>query len=529
MTDVSWLPCRYRLIRKLGAGATGEVWEAAVEGKVVALKILKSGRDVHLDILREHQAVRNLSHPNIVRFHGFHRHEKGGAFIEMERVTGNNLAKLAAESGGFLSWSVLKPLALQLCDALSHAHQKGVIHRDIKPTNLLVTHSTTLKVIDFGCAVMSFQSDPEITDTIDMISSGTLPFMSPQLINAEPPNTADDIYAAGATLHALLVGAPPFSQGHLVRQILQAKPPSIVKHQLERGVTNPVPAGVVRIVAACLAKDASLRPPSATVLRAMLEREHQEEESRRKAILTLAGCGLGMAFGGGFLIARNSARPPPLESGFKLIFDGKTLAGWHGAKNIWQVAEGAITARLNGRRMADASTWRKHFLDWMGRAPDDFELRLQVRLNLPELDAGNLGIRYRIGKSAIPLSYDLDFEPIWKYNCGLRELGGRGMLARPSQIVRYRDDPGRKGPELLGHLADEERLKRSYRNHAWNDLTIRAEGNRLVHKLNDMTIVDCTDDDRAARRLSGGIGLKVLLHYGPWVEARFRHIRLRAI
>ena len=529
MDYVSCLPCRYRLLSKLGAGASGEVWEAAVEGKVVALKILKSGRDGRLDLLREHQAVRNLSHPNIVRFIGLHRHAKGGAFIEMERVAGSNLATLAAESGGFLSWSVLKPLALQLCDALSHAHQKGVIHRDIKPSNLLVDHSGTLKVIDFGCAAMTFQSDPETAETIDMISSGTLPFMSPQRINAASPVAADDIYAAGATIHALLVGAPPFSQGHLVHQILQAKPPSVAKHQRQRGVSNPVPAGVARIVAACLAKEASLRPPSAAALGALLERESYAEKGRRKAILTLAGCGLGMAFDSGCFSAGNSPRPPLLESGFKLIFDGKTLAGWRGSNETWQVADGAIIARLNGRRMADASSWRKDFLDWMGSVPDDFELRLQVRLALPESDAGNLGIRYRIGHSSPPLSYDLDFEPIWKFNGGLREFGGREMLARPSQIVRYRDEPGQKGSELLGHLADEERLKRAYRDHAWNDLTIRAAGNRLVHQLNGMTIVDCTDDDRVARRLKGGIGLKALLHYGPWVEARFRHIRLRAI
>jgi hypothetical protein len=165
----------------------------------------------------------------------------------------------------------------------------------------------------------------------------------------------------------------------------------------------------------------------------------------------------------------------------------------------------------------------------MGNVPDSFELRLQVRLVLPEFDAGNLGIRYRVGHSSKPVSYDLDFEPIWKYNCGLREFGGRDMLARPSQIVHCLEETQQNNPHLLGHLASESQLKRAYREDDWNHLTIRAQGNQLVHILNGMKIVDCVDDHQVLRRLKGGIGLKVLLHYGPWFEARFRHLRLCAI
>ena len=103
------------------------------------------------------------------------------------------------------------------------------------------------------------------------------------------------------------------------------------------------------------------------------------------------------------------------------------------------------------------------------------------------------------------------------------------MLARPAQITRYRGSAGENVSDLLGHLADENTLKDAYLNDSWNELTIRAEGNRLVHALNGITIVDCTDDDPLFARLQGNIGLKVLLYYGPWVEAHFRHIRIREI
>lgn len=525
----SWLPERYQLLKRLGSGASGEVWEALVGGNIIALKILKFGANSRFDSLREHQAVQTLSHVNIVRFHNIYRDQNGNALIEMERVSGTNLSQLTEEKGGFLAWKDLKPLALQLCDALSHAHQMGVIHRDIKPSNLLVDNASGLKVVDFGCAAMAFQWNPETTPTIDIVSSGTLPFMSPQQINAETPSAADDIYATGATLYSLLVGAPPFIDGHLVHQILNVRPLSVAKHQLLRGITNPVPQAVARTLEACLAKNASLRPATAAALREMLERESCGEKNRRKTILTLAGCGLGLAFGGGFSIMKNPTSPPPLERGFKLIFDGKSLDGWCGSRDVWQVADNTIIARLNGRRMADASNWHKDFLDWMGNVPDNFELRLQVRLALPYVDAGNLGIRYRISHGSKPVSYDLDFEPIWKYNCGLREFGGRDMLARPSQIVHWREETRQKNLHLQGHLANESQLKRAYREDDWNHLTIRAQGNRLVHILNGVNMVDCVDDHQALRRLEGGIGLKVLLHYGPWVEARFRHLRLCAI
>lgn len=523
------VPGSYQLLRTLGIGSVGEVWEAQSEGRSVALKILHGVHLSRSSLENEFELLMKLAHPNIVEVHGIHQFGEGRALIEMEKVDGPSLSTIAAERGGFLSWVELKPLALQLCRALGYAHSKEIVHRDVKPSNLLVDKAGNLKLVDFGCAVFTAQSQQEMTRAVEMVSSGTLAFMSPQQVNGAYPQPADDIYAIGATLHALLVGVPPFSNGHLVHRILNVRPHSVQRHQRQRGVINPVPLGVVRIIASCLEKCASRRPSSAEVLQSMLESELEGCLARRKVILTLAGCGLGLALCSGLPIQRNRFRATRAESGFEPIFDGRTLDGWRGQSSIWKVEGGAIYGRLDAIRMADASNWRKAFLDWMGPAPNDFELRLQVRLKLPESDAGNLGIRYRIRPGAPSVAYDLDFEPIWKYNCGLREIGGRDMLARPTQIVRCSDRSGEKALQLLGHVTDEKSLKQVYRNDAWNDLSIRAVGNRMEHALNGTTIVDCTDDDSVSRRLVGGLGLKIMLYYGPWVEARFRHIRLRAL
>lgn len=523
------LPKSYKLLRCLGRGANGEVWEANAAGTKVALKILRGGQFSADRFAKECVLLRRLDHPNIVRVAGLHSNDQFGSMIEMELVDGPSLAAMATDAGGFLTWETLKPLVLQLCEALEHAHESGVVHRDVKPANLLVDRAGKLKLVDFGCALIARNSCHEMAETVELASSGTLCFMSPQQLNGEAPSPSDDIYALGATLHALLAGAAPFATGMIVQQVLRSSPLPLQVHQRKLGVRNPVPAGVSRVIAACLSKKPSERPPSAAVLGQMIERDGVSPTGRRSAIVTLAGCGMGLALLGGAFLRHRHSPIPRLESGFVSMFDGVTLNGWRCNPGIWQVNNGILIGRLSDSRMPDASKWRKETLDWKGDVPDDFELRLQVSLVLPERDAGNLGVRYRTRLSQPPVSYDLDFEPIWQYNCGLREFGGRDMLARPTQIVRLRGAGENRSIELLGHLGDELTLKNAYKENDWNDLVIRAHGHRLRHVLNGVTIIDCADEDESNRRLRGGISLKILLYYGPWIEARFRHIRIRAL
>ena len=495
----------------------------------MALKVLHRGASRLADLRRECGLLKELVHPNIVAVSAIELHDHWNACIEMEMVAGSSLSTLSARNGGVLAWSELKPLALQLCRALAYAHSKGVVHRDIKPSNLLVDHSGTLKLVDFGCAALTQQSDIELTRTVEGVAAGTLPFMSPQQINGRAPHPSDDLYAIGATLHALLAGAPPFSTGYLVHQVLNVRAPSIPEHQALLKVFNPVPKAVASIIASCLAKDDSKRPQSAERLSFLLDQESIGAPGRRRFVIGLAACGVVGAVGGGMLTLKKSPQPQETESEFQTLFDGSSLAGWRGDPKVWKVRDGAIVGRLDATRMPDASNWRKEFLKLEGEILNDFELRLQVFLDIPEFDSGNLGVCYRTSNDQPPLAYDLDFEPIWKYNCGLREIEGRDMLARPTQIVHYhgssRDDPS----DLKGHLVDEKSLKTIYRQGEWNDLRIRAEGSRLTHMLNGMPIVDFTDADENSRRLAGGISLKILLYYGPWVEARFRQIRIQKL
>ncbi|MGA0846225.1 MAG: protein kinase domain-containing protein [Luteolibacter sp.] len=518
------------LKRCISRGRLSELWQATTPAGTLAIKFQSMHGDRKRRFANEGRALLKLNHPSIVRVHGISADDDPLCFIEMELVDGICLATLAKDSGGFLSWSQLKPIALQLCEALDHMHRVGVVHRDIKPANVLLDKDGNVKLVDFGCAGITPDDVSDLAETIDMIPGGTLPFMSPQHLNGLEATAADDIYSLGATLHTLLVGSTPFANGLLVEQILNHAPPTISQHQQSLDIVNPVPPAVEAAIFACLEKNPETRPATATALATILaDEEVAKPMNRRKAIVALAGCGMVTALAAKSLpISRGSKHTKP-EPGFEPIFDGSSLKGWSGDPSVWRVIDGAICASLKAPRMPDGSNWKKEFLDWQGTPPDNFELRLQVKLALPEMDAGNLGVRYRIQNQPKLISYDLDFEPIWQYNCGLREFGGRGVLARPTQVMYHQGATHPSSSKPSRHLVDELVLKRFYRRYSCNELTIIADGHCLRHRLNGTTLIECHDRDPSSCRLSGGLGLKVLLYYGPWVTARFKDLRIRAL
>lgn len=522
----------YRLLRKLGEGAGGVVWEAeAPDGGRLALKILPTalaGQASAVAALRRELATaQRLDHPSLIRILRFIEPEDDAPCIEMELVTGRSLAQLAADQPqGILTWEELAPIANQLCAALSHAHQRGVIHRDIKPSNILVTTDGTVKLADFGCASVIDAWVTHMTADHVLPAAGTLAFMSPQQIHALPPSNADDIYTVGATLYTLLCGCPPFQRGRFHAGGLNSAALPLDRRQRVLGIDNPVPPTVIRAIQRCLHHDPSRRPASADALAAELALPPDGARSRRRFVAALAAGGLTATFATAAVFRAISPAKRSIENGFIPIFDGKSLAGWSGDPACWQAVDETIRGQLEGPRTHDASAWRKEDLTYLANDLADFELRMEVMLVIPEPDAGNLGVVYRKDpQRPTKPAYELDLEPNWKRNCGLREFGGRDTLARPGQITRM--EPGENSPTLLGHSTDESTLKSIYRDGGWNDLAVTARGTRLTHHLNGHLIVDVTDDDPARHHLRGTLALKVFLYYGPKVEARFRHLRLK--
>src|SRR5438034_443737 len=248
----------------------GIVWLAHDEEleRDVALKFLPDliihDAAVLSDLKRETRRSLELTHKNIVRIYDF-VHDERSACISMEYIDGETLSNLRAEK----EEKVFEPNELsgwtsQLCDALDYAHNYAkIIHRDLKPANLMVNQRGELKVSDFGIARSLGDSMSKIT--MEQGRSGTLVYMSPQQLDGERATHLDDIYSLGATLYDLLASKPPFYSGNIDRQIHERVAPSMTERRKELDIE---PALVPKVwedaVAACLAKDPSRRPQSAT-------------------------------------------------------------------------------------------------------------------------------------------------------------------------------------------------------------------------------------------------------------------------
>ncbi len=202
----------YRLLRRLGRGAMAEVYlaEQCSLRRHVALKILRANLAVEQSYVKrfrlEAQAAASLVHPNIVQIYEVGC-EGGSHFIAQEYVPGLNLREWLSRHG-----TPQLPLALgvmrQVAAALAKASEHGIVHRDIKPDNIMVSSSGEVKVADFGLARLS-TGDTRLTQ--EGFTLGTPLYMSPEQVEGRPLDTRSDIYSFGVTCYHMLAGQPPFA------------------------------------------------------------------------------------------------------------------------------------------------------------------------------------------------------------------------------------------------------------------------------------------------------------------------------
>ncbi len=202
---------RFVVEEQLGTGGMGTVYRARDEqlGEQVALKVIAGA--ALLDpaaaerFRREASMARRISHANVVRLHDIGE-EQGMLFLSMEYIAGTSLAELIRRHGT-LPPSQLRPIAAQICGGLDAAHQAGVVHRDLKPHNVLVDERQQVKIIDFGLARLPHLEGMTATGLI----LGTPEYMAPEQIRGQPVDARSDLYSFGAMLYHALTGKPPFS------------------------------------------------------------------------------------------------------------------------------------------------------------------------------------------------------------------------------------------------------------------------------------------------------------------------------
>lgn len=259
----------YRIISKLGEGGMGEVYlaEDGILNRKVALKILSEQMASDTELLarfeREAKVLAALSHPNIVAIHSVGEYESH-RFMAMELVEGDTLDQIVPADG--LPFHRLMKIALPIVDALRTAHEHNIVHRDMKPVNIIVGKRDTVKILDFGIAKLwSVKDDLEMTEaeTVDLSCVtkagsiiGTIPYMSPEQLQGKQTDNRSDIFSMGVVLYEMATGRHPFTgatAADLISSILRDDPEAITHYR------DDLPRHLWRIIRHCLEKDPNRR------------------------------------------------------------------------------------------------------------------------------------------------------------------------------------------------------------------------------------------------------------------------------
>ena len=276
----------YDIRAKLGAGGMGEVYLAKDTklNRKVAIKFLppESTADLRAKrrLMREAQAAAALDHPNICAIHEVGE-EDGRAFIVMQYVEGETLAARIHRNP--LALKDALGFAVPMADALAEAHSRGIIHRDIKPQNVMITARGQVKILDFGLAklvadrgVLDGEAETQSLLTEAGAIVGTVPYMSPEQVKGEVLDARSDIFSFGTVIYEMVSGHQPFSaktKAEIISAILTSEPPPLERYSIV------APAGLEQILCKCVEKDRVQRYQTMREVVSDLEKVLRECES----------------------------------------------------------------------------------------------------------------------------------------------------------------------------------------------------------------------------------------------------------
>jgi len=413
---------RYELVSALGRGGAGQVWEAVLLGprgfrKPVALKVVHAGLDMRSpqgqSLVQEARLGALLSHPNVVGIYELGEAQDGQLYVAMELVRGPSVLAMIRE--GPLGPAAILDVGMQACAGLQHIHQlevegqrAGLVHRDVKPSNLLVDESGLVKIADLGVARLTGQREELI--------AGTPGYMSPEQMEGEEDHRTD-VFGLGATLYVLAAGTRPFGGGTpALRRVMRVEH-HLAKPEFLAPVEAKVP-GLGPIVARCLRYDPDERWPSAAALGEALGQLRADR----------SGPGLRQRLRGEGPASLPPAGPPPLAR-----LDDSTEVTDERARVSLPEAAGELFGRDEALRSLLAALGRTRMVSLEGPAGcGKSRLALELAHRLEErghqvwfVDVGggtSPSDLYRAVATALDVPLDAE-EPVQRLGHALRALG----------------------------------------------------------------------------------------------------------
>jgi len=281
-----------RILEEVASGGMAVVYRALQEplGRTVAIKALKTSAAAEENVVtrfeREAKSLANLQHENIIHVYDFHL-ERGAMFIVMEYVQGIDLYDLL-EKCGRLPYDVAAIICMQVARALDYIHYRGIVHRDVKPANIMIARTGGVKVMDFGIARdVSFGDLTEAGTGI-----GTPAYMSPEQVLGDKLDARSDIFSLGVVLYQMVTGKKPFVEDEKKSAMHKIR---LEKHASARSVNAEVPRELSNIIDRCLEKQPRDRWRSAQHMVMALERflsRHVEMNHHARLVLFLKGQGV---------------------------------------------------------------------------------------------------------------------------------------------------------------------------------------------------------------------------------------------
>ena len=383
----------FEILGRLGHGGMGTVFRARQPrvDRIVALKVL-SGRAAWdgaavIRFTREAQAAAAIGHPNIIEVYDVGQ-DRGWHYIAMEYVDGGTLADLIRRDGPLAPTRALA-LMKQVAAALAEAHGKGILHRDVKPSNILLTSRGWVKLADFGLAK---RPDVDLSVTRTVSALGTPVYMAPEVLRGESYDARSDLYSLGVTFYEAVVGKPPFTGTtctEVVAKHLEAEPPALSDAAPDAG------AELCGIIHRLLAKSPAERFASASELLRELERvdalspprplrpgptdglaPRGGPTARSKLRRILFAVAVLIAVGVGGVCAYLGW--PGGDEGPQSLFDGKSLNGWRVLEDGCCWDHGEVSARDGTLILAQGA--ESTSIVWTGGFPQvDYEVNLEAK------------------------------------------------------------------------------------------------------------------------------------------------------